>query len=193
MPSKNLSYFLSAICDNLAVINIRRKLSEATISKINRRLVQRLIFILQQKKIWLAAMESCTGGALMNEITNVPGASNITRGGFITYSMSQKIALGVPVVLIKKYSVYSPQVAVVMAFQARRNIKGSNIGVGVTGVLAYDPKKRQKTPLDRIYLAVIYKNKLSVKKILLAPQSSRAVAKAIIVNQAFRGVFEICS
>lgn len=188
MSEKNLSYFLSAIHSNLAVINIRRKLSEATISKTNRQLAKRLVFVLQQKKIWLSAMESCTGGALMNEITNIPGSSNITRGGFVTYSTSQKIVQGVPTALIKKYSVYSPQVAVAMAYQARRKVKGSDFGVGITGILVYDKKERQKNSIDRIDLAVIYKNELSVKKILLTPQSSRIMAKAIVVNEVFKDI-----
>ncbi len=203
MSEKKLSYFLSAIHNNLAVINIRRKLLEATISKTNRQLAKRLVFALQQKKFWLTAMESCTGGALMNEITNIPGASNITRGGFVTYSISQKIAQGVPAVLIKKYSVYSPQVAVAMAYQARRKVKGSDFGVGITGILAYDKKERKQNPIDphtkniwcvgvdRIDLAVIYKNELSVKKILLAPQSSRAAAKAIIVNEVLKDILKL--
>lgn len=205
MPSKNLSYFLSAICHNLVVVEIRRKISEIAINKTNRQLAKRLVLLLQKKKIWLAAMESCTGGALMNEITSVPGASNITRGGFVTYSISQKIAQGVPAALIKKYSVYSPQVAAAMAYQVRQKIKGSDLGVGITGILAYDKKERQKNfvdphtknlwcvGVDKIDLAVIYKNKLSVKKILLAPQSSRAAAKAVIVNQVLKDILGIFS
>jgi len=186
MSSKNLSYFLSATYDNLVVINIRRKLSETTIKRINRQLARRLVLLLQKKKIWLAVMESCTGGALMNEITNISGASNVTQGGFVTYSVAQKIAQGVPAALIKKHSVYSPEVAVAMAYQARQKIKGSDLGVGITGILAYDKKERQKNPIDQIYLAVIYRNKVVAVKILLAPQSSRAAAKSVIVNQVLR-------
>jgi len=193
MPSKNLSYFLSAICHNLVVVENRRKLSEAVINKTNRQLAKRLVLVLQQKKIWLAAMESCTGGALINEITNIPGASNITQGGFITYSVAQKIAQGVPAALVKKHSVYSPQVAVAMAYQARQKVKGSDLGVGITGILAYDKKERRRNPIDNIDMAVIYKDKLSVKKILLAPQSSRSMAKAIIVNQALKDILKFCS
>jgi nicotinamide-nucleotide amidase len=193
MPSKNLSYFLSAICHNLVVVEISRKISETAINKTNRQLVKRLVLFLQNKKIWLAAMESCTGGALMSEITNVPGASNITQGGFITYSVAQKVAQGVSAVLIKKHSVCSPGTAVAMAYQVQQGIKGTDIGAGVTGVLAYGPKERLKNPTDRICLAVIYKNKLLVKELLLAPQSSRVVAKAVVVNQLLKDILEICS
>jgi len=191
MLSKNLSYFLSAICHNLVVVEIRRRMSETAINKTNRQLAKRLVFILHQNKIWLAAMESCTGGALMSEITNIPGASNITRGGLVTYSTSQKIAQGVPAALIKKHSVYSPQVAVAMAYQAWRKVKGSDLGVGITGILAYGEKERQKNSIDTIHLAVIYKDKLSVKKILLTPQSSRAAAKAVIINETLKYLIKI--
>lgn len=190
MSSKNLSYFLSAICHNLVVVEISRKISEITINKTNRQLAKRLVLLLQKKKIWLAAMESCTGGALMNEITSVPGASNITRGGFVTYSTSQKIAQGVPAALIKKYSVYSPQVAVAMAYQVRQKVKDSDIGVSITGILAYGKKERRENPFDRINVAVIYRNEIIVVKIILTPQSSRVTAKAIIVNQVFKVILK---
>ncbi len=191
MSEKNLSYFLSAIQNNLAVINIRRKLSEAIISKTNRQLAKRLVFVLHKKKTWLSAMESCTGGALMNEITNVPGASCITRGGLVAYSTSQKIAQGVPMALIKKYSIYSPEVAVAMAYQSRQKVKGSDIGIGITGILAYDQKERKQNPIDKIDIAIIHGNKLVIRKMLLASQSSRSVAKAIIVNEALKDILRI--
>lgn len=40
-------------------------------------------------------MESCTGGALVNAITNIPGASEVLKFSAVTYSNEYKIKLGV--------------------------------------------------------------------------------------------------
>ena len=43
----------------------------------------------------IATMESCTGGAVANEITNIPGASEILKFSAVTYSNEYKIKMGV--------------------------------------------------------------------------------------------------
>jgi len=187
----NLHQFLKLFPRNFKILDYRRR-SQSQIQRLSEKklkmLAEKLVKRLKCHKLFLAAMESCTGGGLMNEITNIPGASEITKGGLITYSISEKIAQGVPDALIKKHSVYSPQVAVAMAVQAIKKMKGSQIGVGITGRLSYGLKERKKYPFDEVFLAVIYKNKFLVQRLLLAPQKSRAVAKAIIIYEALKAV-----
>ena len=82
----------------------------------------------------IATMESCTGGALTSEITNVPGASDILKFSAVTYSNEYKIKMGVSEEIINEYSVYSMETAIEMS----KNIAlfaNSNIGVGITGKL----------------------------------------------------------
>ena len=47
-------------------------------------LAQRIGFLLSQKKLKLAIVESCTGGSLAKLVTDVPGASEWFDCGFIT-------------------------------------------------------------------------------------------------------------
>lgn len=95
-----------------------------------RKLVERLIN--EKKKI--ATMESCTGGDVANEITNVSGASEIIGFSAITYSNDAKIMMGVSPKVIDKFSVYSRECADEMSFNIAK-FADSNIGVGVTGKL----------------------------------------------------------
>ncbi len=91
-------------------------------------LVKRLI----EKQKTISTMESCTGGALANEITNIEGASDIFKFSAVTYSNLFKIKMGVSKDVIDKCSVYSMEIACEMS----RNISkftNSNFGVGITG------------------------------------------------------------
>ncbi len=91
-------------------------------------LVKRLI----EKQKTISTMESCTGGALASEITNVEGASDIIRFSAITYSNEFKIKMGVSKDVIDKYSVYSMKTACEMSHNISR-VTNSNYGVGITG------------------------------------------------------------
>lgn len=106
----------------------------------------------------VSTMESCTGGCLANEITNVPGASDIFKFGAVTYANEFKIKMGVDSRIIDKYSVYSMETAVDMA----RKITFftlSDYGIGVTGKL----KRKDKNNLyssDNLVFISIYDKKL---------------------------------
>ena len=49
--------------------------------------------ILNEQNKTISFMESCTGGYLANEITNVSGASNVLRVSLVTYSNEYKIKI----------------------------------------------------------------------------------------------------
>jgi len=70
----------------------------------------------------LCTVESCTGGLISHQITNVPGASEIYWGSFISYDNSAKEDLGVPSSLIKENGAVSPEVAGSMADQGLRKM-----------------------------------------------------------------------
>ena len=73
--------------------------------------VQELI----EQKISIATMESCTGGAVANAITNVEGASSILEFSAVTYSNEFKMKMGISHATIRDYTVYSKEVAREMA------------------------------------------------------------------------------
>ena len=57
---------------------------------------ERLIALLAARNLYISTVESCTGGALVNAITSISGASDVLKDSYITYSNEAKIALGVP-------------------------------------------------------------------------------------------------
>lgn len=94
--------------------------------------IEKLLNQLINKKKTISAMESCTGGAFVNEITNVPGASDVLKFSAVTYSNEFKIKMGVDEDLIDKYSVYSINVARDMSKKIS-DYTNSDYGVGITG------------------------------------------------------------
>lgn len=93
-----------------------------------------LVKYLINNKITISTMESCTGGLLASLITDIPGASDILKFSAVTYSTEFKIKLGVSKDVINKYSVYSRETAIEMAYKISE-FTNSDIGVGITGRL----------------------------------------------------------
>ena len=95
---------------------------------------EKIVNLLNKRNKTISFMESCTGGYLANEITNVSGASNVLKVSLVTYSNEYKIKFGVTKQTLDKYTVYSKETAKEMA----KNVAlfaDSNFGIGVTGEL----------------------------------------------------------
>ncbi len=100
----------------------------------NKNIWEKIVKILIQNNLTISTMESCTGGGIANEITNISGASSILKESFVTYCNEAKIKQGVPKSTIEKYTVYSSETAIQMA-KAVKKQANSDIGIGVTGQL----------------------------------------------------------
>lgn len=104
----------------------------------------------------IATMESCTGGAVASEITNCPGASEVLKFSAVTYSNEYKIKMGVNADVIEKYSVYSMETAIEMAFNISK-FANSDFGVGVTGKINTPDPANPSGEDDMIYVAIYEK------------------------------------
>jgi nicotinamide-nucleotide amidase len=77
--------------------------------------------------------ESCTGGMIATAITEVPGASQVFRYGWVTYcNEAKERLLNVPTELIEEHTVVSEPVVAAMATAAMRQ-SGADIAVAVSG------------------------------------------------------------
>ena len=64
----------------------------------------------------LATAESCTGGGIGDALTAVPGASNVYKGGIISYCNEiKRDLLNVPADVLQLYGAVSAPVAEAMA------------------------------------------------------------------------------
>ncbi|GAB3941315.1 CinA family protein [Corynebacterium tapiri] len=92
-----------------------------------------VVAALRAREWSLATCESLTAGRLAATIADVPGASNVLRGGLITYATALKAELaGVDSALLAARGAVDPDVAQAMALGARRECS-SDVAVALTG------------------------------------------------------------
>lgn len=153
-------------------------------------LAAKVVRELRRRKLFITTVESCTGGGLANAITNIPGASDVIKAGFITYSNEQKIILGVPAKLIKRYTVYSSEVAESMAVVGLRIAAKSDVGVGITGSISrVDPVNPNSQP-GVAYIAVKHGKKINSRKFVFKDVSARWRVKERIIEKALEMILE---
>ena len=81
----------------------------------------------------VATAESCTAGMVASLIADVPGASEVLRGGAVTYCDEIKHrVLGVSSETLERYTAVSPQTAREMALGAR-SLFSTDMAVSLTG------------------------------------------------------------
>ncbi len=112
-----------------------------------------VVRLLKQRKQTLATAESCTGGLIANQITNVSGASEVFLAGYVTYANSAKSdALNVDWKLIDKHGAVSEPVARAMAEGARTRAV-STYGLATTGIAGPTGGSDEK-PVGTVYIAL---------------------------------------
>lgn len=121
---------------------VRETLGEFIYAVDEENLESVVLRILSEKNLTLSTAESCTGGLLQKRITDIPGASKVFPGGFVTYSDKAKIDfLGIPEELINNEGAVSQVVARAMA-EAVKEKMSADFGIGITGVAGPDPDER---------------------------------------------------
>ena len=125
------------------------------------RLKHRLI-----KKDWtISTAESCTGGMISSLLTDISGASEWFKQGWIVYSNESKMReLGVESSAFEKggHGAVSHKVAVQMARGARYK-SGSNISIAVTGIAGPGGSSENKE-VGRVHVAVIAEDYFLVRR-----------------------------
>ena len=152
-----------------------------------------VVRVLTDKNLTISTMESCTGGALSNYITNIEHCSDLFIGGYVPYSNEQKIRCGVPKEIIDKYTVYSMECAKAMAEACIRNT-GSSIGVGITGTLGNIDKNNSSSKIGEVFISIIYGKKSDSYKVEIPSeilQHSRKFQKKYLVRSILNSIYSI--
>ena len=144
--------------------------------------------LLKKKKFTVACAESCTGGLLTSNLTDIAGSSEYVKGAVVCYSNEIKIsALKVNSDTLKNFGAVSRQTAFEMAKNIRE-IFNSDIGVGITGIAGPGGGSVEK-PVGLVYISVADKNSVAVEKFNFtgtrAEIKNKSVENALIMLKNF--------
>lgn len=147
---------------------------------------KKIVEMLKKSKKTISCMESCTGGLLANEITNISGASEVLKVSLITYSNEYKIKFGVNKDTIDKYTVYSSETAEEMAKNVA-DFANADFGIGITGNLD------ETGTVNKVYYSVYVKetNK-NYSNIISISGENRELMKKYVVNKVLEEMYGIC-
>lgn len=153
--------------------------------------MKELIEKLTIKNKTISTMESCTGGAVANEITNYEGASEVLKYSCVTYSNEFKIKMGVKKEIIDKYSVYSIQTAEEMSKNISK-FTNSSYGVGVTGKLNRVDKKNLYGDDNTVFVSIYDQaNNKFYNEIINVTKTNRKENKEVIVTKITEMLLEL--
>lgn len=139
----------------------------------------------------ISTMESCTGGAVVNAITNISGASSVLKYSAVTYSNEFKIKMGVDENIINEYSVYSMETAKEMSKKISI-FTDSDYGIGVTGKLKRSDPNNLVGEDDLVFVSIYDKEKDIFHELKLQVQfETRIDNKNMIINEISKKLLSV--
>jgi nicotinamide-nucleotide amidase len=160
---------------------IRKRIGQQIWGYDDEELPETLVRQLTQKGQTLALAESCTGGFIANQLTNVPGASAAFLGGVVSYSNdSKQTLLGVRAATLDAEGAVSEAVAKEMAEGARARF-GADFAVSVTGI-AGPAGGTEIKPVGTVFIGLASTRKTQVVRQLNA--YDRRTFKELTARQA---------
>jgi nicotinamide-nucleotide amidase len=171
---KNVDMRMEVLSDLLADIAIGFE-EETSIER-------RIGSLLMDRGQFLSLAESCTGGAIANQITANAGSSGYFKGSIVPYETRLKTdILGVDSELIREHSVVSIPVAEAMA-SCSNQLFGSDYAIATTGI-AGPTKGDGRDEVGTVCIAIATPKGVVSEKFNFGKARERVISKAI--NKAF--------
>ena len=151
---------------------------------------ERLVKLLKERGLTIAAAESCTGGKVSDLIVSVPGASEVFKEGFITYCNEAKIrSLGVDKAVIAKTGAISDETARLMARGAAKKAE-TDIGLSATGNAG--PSADEGKPVGLVYIGCFTGKQTLTEKLLLEGdrETIRSKAAESLIELAIKALLQ---
>ncbi|MCA5014482.1 MULTISPECIES: competence/damage-inducible protein A [unclassified Enterococcus] len=128
----------------------------------------------------VSAAESLTAGLFQSTLGDVPGVSEVFKGGFVTYSVQTKEAfLGIDPMLLEKEGVVSEFCAIAMAEQARI-LSGADFAVSFTGVAG--PDELEGHPAGTVWIGLAEKGKPTIAELQHFTRDRRYIRRSAVMK-----------
>ncbi len=174
--------------------NLKALLGEHIIGEKSATLPQLVLDLLTAKQQKITLAESCTGGLIASQLTQVAGASKSFEAGFVTYSNRMKNQLlAVPDDILTHYGAVSEQTVIAMAKGAIK-ISNADYVIAVSGIAGPDGGSPEK-PVGMVWIAWGTLKKLQTACLYLPGnrfyfQQYVAAASLDLTRRALLGAFE---
>jgi nicotinamide-nucleotide amidase len=156
----------------------------------NEEILNKISNILKEKKLKIATAESCSGGLISHNITNISGSSEYFDRGVVSYSNNaKKELLDVSEDILEKYGAVSKQTAKEMAEGIRKK-SSVDIGIATTGIAGPTGRTKDK-PVGLVYIAISTNDDTFVKKFQFS--GSRLENKKSTCNAALKMLLDLIS
>lgn len=143
-------------------------------------LAQVVVELLKSHQKTVTAAESLTAGLFQATVTDVPGASSIFKGGFVTYSAEQKAnMLGISSETLAQDGVVSAATAKRMAQAAREKV-GADFAISLTGVAGPDELEGQ--PVGTVFIGLASEADVMVKKVHIGGRSRSDIRQISVLH-----------
>ena len=146
-----------------------------------KKLSQKIVRLLEKKRLKISFAESCTGGLLSSTITQISGSSKVFTIGLVAYSNQSKInALKVPKKTIRKHGAVSYETCLSMVKNLNK-ISKTNISVSITGIAG--PKGgTKKKPVGLVFIGIKKDNKILIKKYLFNNKKRNSIQRKAVTK-----------
>lgn len=147
--------------------------------------MERLLSCLRERHLTIGSCESFTAGLFCASLAACSGASQVLKGGIVTYASELKIQLaGVDADVIAQHGVISEACVKEMAVKARTKLR-CDICVSFSGNAG--PQALEGKPAGLVYCAIAYRDQVRVYELymkeernLLRQQAVRFVGEKVI-------------
>jgi len=132
---------------------------------------------LNKRNLRIVLAESCTGGLVCQQLTNIPGSSVWFDRGFITYSNESKMELlKVNKTTLSKFGAVSKEIASEMALGAL-DASHADIALSITGIAGPSGGSIDK-PVGTVFFAIAYQNKVVLNASKIFPGSRENIRES---------------
>ena len=140
--------------------------------------------LLKEQDLTLGCAESCTGGLIAKRMTDLSGASQVFKGGIVSYTNEVKAnVLGVPQEMLDQYGAVSAPVAQAMAEGARK-VLNCDIAISTTGVAGPDKDDRDNE-VGTMFVAIATKDGSYIRPLTLGTRPMRQRLRTQTAHHAF--------
>ncbi len=153
---------------------VRKRLGRAIFGEDEATLAEAVAELLAEQAKTVATAESCTGGLLAKQLTDISGSSTYFLRGYVTYSNKAKSALlSVPDTLIEAEGAVSEAVARAMASGCKA-AAGTDLAISITGIAGPTGGTPLARPVGLVYVGLARASGVEVKRMLFGEHLSRA-------------------